>query len=406
MKPVAITGLGAVSACGFGVEKLWGAALRGETAVAEVSFPRIHRQQVKRAARIADSDFETLLPGAKPRFQDRTTILALEAAREAVAQAGLRPEDFGERCGVVVGSGFGGAETIERNYIRFVEDPGGRADVMAIPKLMTNSSASWIAMDWKARGPTYCISTACASATQSIGMAAELVRAGIVDRVLAGGAEALLFDGAFTAWEAMHVMTVDRCRPFSQGRNGMVLGEGAGIVVVESMEAAKARGAEVLAELVGYASTADAVDVLRPDPEGATACIRRALETSGLDPSQVCYVNAHGTGTIANDVAEAQALRAAFGSAFDGLSISSTKPIHGHALGAGGALEFIITVEALRAQIAPPTIDFLGVDPKIGFEPVPGVARACVGDAALSNSFAFGGINASLLVALPGRGRG
>jgi nodulation protein E len=404
LKPVAITGLGAVSGCGRGASRLWEAARDGRSAVRDVTFPRMLRQQVKQAARVDDADYEALLVDAKPRFQDRTTILAIAAAREAVAQAGLGDGDFGDRCGVVVGSGFGGAETIERNYIRFVEEPGGRADVMAIPKLMANSSASWIAMDYKATGPIYCISTACASATQSIGMAADLIRAGIVDRCLAGGAEALLFDGAFSAWEAMHVMTSSRCRPFSRERNGMVIGDGAGVVVLESMDAAQARGAVILCELIGYASTSDANDLLRPDPIGAASCIRKTLESAGIDPRRVGYVNAHGTGTIANDVTETQALRSAFGDAFDGLLVSSTKPIHGHALGAAGALEFIITVEALRAQIAPPTIDFIGIDPKIGFEPVPNVARAFDADAAMSNSFAFGGINASLLVNLPGRG--
>lgn len=404
MKPVAITGLGAVSACGFGAESLWRAARDGVSAVRDVSFPRLQRQQVKQAARIADADFETLLPRAKPRFQDRTTILAVEAAREAVAQAGLGEDDFGERCGVVVGSGLGGADTIERGYIRFLEEPSARSDVMAIPKLMTSSAASWIAMDFKATGPTYCISTACSSASQSIGMAADLIRAGIVDRCIAGGAESLLYDIMFAAWESLHVMTTTRCRPFSRDRNGMVLGEGAGIVVLESMEAARARGATVLAELVGYASTSDASDLLRPDPVGATACVRKTIESAGIDPKRIGYCNAHGTGTIANDQTETQALREVFGSAFDGLLVSSTKPIHGHALGAGGALEFIVTVNALREQIAPPTIDFLGVDPKLGFEPVPNVAKAFSADAALSNSFAFGGINAALLVTLPGRG--
>jgi nodulation protein E len=402
--PVAITGLGAVTACGIGADALWAAARDGRSAVRDVTFPRIHRQQVKQMARIADADFETLLADAKPRFQDRIAILGVAAAREAVARAGLGPDDFGERCGVVVGSGLGGAETIEQGYIRFVEDPASRSDVMAIPKLMANSTASWVAMDFKATGPTLCISTACSSSTQSIGLAADLIRAGVVDRCLAGGAEALLIDGAFAAWEALHVMTTTRCRPFSRERNGMVLGEGAGIVVLESMEAAKARGATVLAELVGYATNADASDLLRPDPVGATACIRKAVASSGLDPARIGYVNAHGTGTIANDVTESNALRTVFGDAFDGLAVSSTKPIHGHALGAGGALEFIVTVEALRNQIAPPTINFLGVDPKIGFEPVPNEARPFTADAAMSNSFAFGGINASLVVALPGRG--
>ncbi len=403
MKPVAITGLGAVSACGLGVERLWTAARDGRTAVADVAFPRIHRQQVKRAARIAEADFAAIATDAKPRFQDRTAILALAAAREAIARAGLEAADFGPRCGVVVGSGFGGAETLERNYVRFVEAPAERSDPMAIPKIMTSSPASWIGMEWKATGPTFCISTACASATQSIALAADLIRAGVIDRCIAGGAESLLVDGVFAAWEAMHVMTTGVCRPFSRERTGMVLGEGAGIVVLEAPEAARARGATVLAELVGQANTSDAADLLRPDPAGATACVRGAVASSGFDPARIGYCNAHGTGTIANDVTEAQALREVFGPAFDGLLVSSTKPIHGHALGAGGALELIVTVEALRAQIAPPTIDFLGVDPKIGFEPVPHVARAFSADAALSNSFAFGGINAALVVALPGR---
>lgn len=403
MRSVVVTGMGAVSACGRGADRLWTATRDGRSAVGDVGFPRIRRQQVKRAARIADVDVEALTADAKPRFQDRTTILGLAAAREAVAQAGLGKDDFGARCGVVVGSGFGGAETLERNYIRFVEDPASRSDVMAIPKIMTSSTASWVAMDFGATGPVLCISTACSSATQSIGIAADLVRTGVVDRCLAGGAESLLFDGVFAAWEALHVMTVTRCRPFSRERNGMVLGEGAGIVVLEAADAARARGAEVLAELVGYASTCDASDLLRPDPAGATACIRGAIGSAGIDPTRIGYVNAHGTGTVANDVAETEALRAAFGDAFDGLAVSSTKPIHGHALGAAGALEFIVTVSALRAQVAPPTIDFLGVDPKIGFEPVPNVARPFAADAAMSNSFAFGGINAALVVTLPGR---
>ncbi|NLH80551.1 MAG: beta-ketoacyl-[acyl-carrier-protein] synthase family protein [Phyllobacteriaceae bacterium] len=404
MKPVAITGLGAVSACGVGADRLWAAARDGVSAVREIDFPRIARQQVKAAARLDAAVHAVLAAQAKPRFQDRTTILALTAAREAVAQAGLGEADFGAGCGVVVGSGFGGAETLERNYVRFVEDPAGRTDVMAIPKIMASSTASWIAMDWKATGPTLCISTACASATQSIGLAADLIRAGVVDRCLAGGAESLLFDAVFSAWESLHVMTTGRCRPFSRDRNGMVLGEGAGVVVLESMEAARARGAEVLAELVGYASTSDAADLLRPDPAGATACMRGAIASSGIEPARIGYCNAHGTGTIANDLTETQALRTVFGAAFDGLLVSSTKPIHGHALGAGGALEFIVTVEALREQIAPPTIDFLGVDPKLDFEPVPNVARPFTADAAMSNSFAFGGINASLVIARSGRG--
>ncbi|MER2606882.1 MAG: beta-ketoacyl-[acyl-carrier-protein] synthase family protein [Siculibacillus sp.] len=401
MRTVAITGMGAISACGIGVEALWTGARDGRSAVREVDFPRIERQSVKRAARILPEDYATLLPNARPRFQDRTAILGVAAARQAIAAAGLEAEHFGSRCGVVIGSGFGGAETLDGNYAKFFERVG-RIEPLAIPKIMTSSAASWTAMDFGVTGPVFCISTACSSATQSIGIAADMIRAGVIDRCIAGGAEALLIDGVFSSWESLHVMTTTKCRPFSRDRNGMVLGEGAGVVVLEAADLARARGAEVLVELAGYASSCDAGDLLKPEPRGATDCMNAALAAAGLPPEAIGYVNAHGTGTIANDVSETEALRAVFGDHFDRLAVSSTKPVHGHALGAGGALELIITIEALRARIAPPTIDFLGVDPKIGFEPVPHVARPFSASAALSNSFAFGGINASLIVALPG----
>jgi nodulation protein E len=400
---VVVTGLGAVSACGIGAEALWLAAREGRTAVRNVSFPRLPRQSVPKAARIADDSFEMLLREAQVRFQDRAAILALAAAREAVAQAGLTDADFGSQCGVIVGSGLGGAETIDRNITKFIETPTARLDPMSVPKTMASSSASWISMEWGATGPTYCISTACSSSSQSIGLAADLVRSGAIDRAIAGGTEALLLDSVFACWEALHVMTATECRPFSLGRNGMVLGEGAGIVVLESLEFAQARGANVLAEVVGYACTNDAADLLRPTAKGATDCMHRTLQRSGLELSDIGYVNAHGTGTIANDQTEAQALREIFGERIEQVAVSSTKPIHGHALGAAGALEFIVTLCALREQIAPPTINFLDVDPRIGLKPVPNVALPFSAPAAMTNSFAFGGINSSLVVALADR---
>ena len=401
MRRVVITGMGAVSACGIGVEALWDAAVTGRSGVREVLFARLSRQSVKNSAKITEADYEVIAKGARPRFQDRVSILAQVAAREAVAQAGLGADDFGAACGVVIGSGFGGAETLDQNYVRTVSLVEQRLDPLSIPKIMTSSAASWVAMDYHATGPTFCISTACSSAAQSIGIAADLIRAGTVERCLAGGSEALLIDGVFQAWEALHVMTPTLCRPFSQDRNGMVLGEGAGVLVLESYEAAVARGATILAELMGFASTNDATDLLRPNPEGAASCMRKALENAGLPAASIGYVNAHGTGTTANDIAESTALRAVFGEGGAFPLVSSTKPIHGHALGAAGALELIITLCALKAQIAPPTINFTTPDPKIGFDPVANVAKPFSANAALSNSFAFGGINASLVVSLP-----
>lgn len=401
MNRVVVTGLGALSACGVGAGALWAAARDGRDGMRPVEFPRIHRQNVRTAGRIADGDVEAARRQRKPRLQDRVAIYALTAAREAVEQAGLGAGDFGTRCAVVVGSGFGGAETLDTNYFRFAEDPTGRVDPFSIPKCMPNSPASWIAMEHGATGPCYCISTACSSAGQSIGLGAQLVRSGAVDLCLAGGAEALLVDGVFRAWEALHVMTPGKCRPFSKDRDGMVLGEGAGIVVLESERAAAARGAPVLAELCGYGTNSDAGDLLRPDAERIADCMRLAIEDAGLEPADIGYINAHGTGTIANDMAETAAMRSLFGSDVDRLCVSSTKPIHGHALGAAGALELIVTIRALIEQVAPPTINFIAVDPKLGIEPVPERARPFTKKAALSNSFAFGGVNASLLVIAP-----
>lgn len=401
MRRVVITGVGAVSACGLGREALWHAARDGDSGVRETIFPRILRQNVKHAAPVPREVWDELALSGNSRFQDRIAMAALAAAREAVGQAGLEPSDFGPRCSVVVGSGFGGAQTLDINYHSLATAPEKRADPFSIPKIMTNAAASWIAMDMKATGPLYCVSTACSSAAQSIGLGAQLIAAGLADRCLAGGAEALLVDATFAAWEALHVMTSTKCRPFSKDRDGMVLGDGAGIVVLETEESARARGAPILAVMAGYGTTSDANDLLRPDPAGSRACMQQALDNAGLALSDIGYVNAHGTGTIANDIAETSAMRAVFGAKFDDVLVSSTKPVHGHALGAGGALEFIVTLEALRAQLAPPTLNFLGEDPKIGFLPVHGSARAFAAPAALSNSFAFGGINASLVIALP-----
>lgn len=401
MKRVVITGVGAISACGIGADVLWGAARDGRTGVRPASFPRHDKQVVKEAAPISDSDYEIATSSVNTRFQDRVSAVAQLAAGEAIHQAGLAETDFGDRCGVSIGAGFGGAKTMDDNFFQLLGEGGSRRiDPMCVPKIMTNAPASWIAMKWGIKGPSYCISTACSSATQAIGLGAMLVASGAVDRCITGGTEAFLVRSVFASWEAMHVMTNDKCRPFSRNRSGMVLGDGAAMFVFESLESAQARGAEIIAEFAGYGTTNDAGDLLRPDRYGAGRSMRLALDHAGIDPSEIGYVNAHGTGTIANDLNETLALRDVFEGHFDRLMISSTKPIHGHALGAGGALELLITLKALTEQVAPPTINFIEVDPKIDFEPVPNTAKPFNASAALSNSFAFGGINASIVLKL------
>lgn len=397
MNRVVVTGVGAVTACGIGADRLWQAARDGITGISPIEFAELPSQHVKNAAAIAASDLETVWSAANPRLQDRVSAIAVAAAREAVSRAMLRPEDFGSRCGVVVGSGYGGAETSDRNMALFARDPAARVDPMSIPKIMTNAPASWIGMEFGATGPTLCVSTACASGTQSIGLAFHMIRAGMVDRCLAGGSEALLSPAVFRAWEVMRVMTATSCRPFSKGRDGMVLGDGAAVLVLEALDSAKARGANILCEVVGFGMSGDAGDLLRPNPLGAAASMKAAIADAGLSAADVGYVNAHGTGTVANEVSETEALHMVFGDRLDEVAVSSTKPIHGHVLGAAGAIEFIVAINALQERIAPPTINFLGVDEKLGIDPVGNVARPFTGDACLSNSFAFGGINASLV---------
>lgn len=399
MNRVVVTGVGAVSSAGIGTEALWQACLNGKSNVREFDFPNITAQKVKNVAPIAQEVLEAVANPREERFQDLIAQMARMAAREAVAQAGLGEGDFGDRCGVIIGSGFGGARTLDINYTKFAHDNSARYDPMAIPKIMNNASASWVAMEFGATGPAICISTACASGAQSIGLAMQLLRAGAIDRCLTGGAEATLVDGTYRAWETMRVMTPDLCRPFSKDRNGMVLGEGAGVLVLETLASAQARGAEILAEMVGYGTSCDAADLLRPAPEGAASAMSQALTDAGLAPEDVGYVNAHGTGTVANDINEVEALRRVFGTELTGMSVSSTKPIHGHTLGAAGALEMIVTIAALRTQMAPPTVNFNEIDPRIGIDPVSGTARVLKTRACLSNSLAFGGINASLIIA-------
>lgn len=389
--------MGAITACGPGVDRLWRSARDGNSAARTVEFPENPRQMIKRAAMLSPEDMEEAWKRGNPRMQDRISAISLTAAHEAVAQAGLGEAEFGERCGVVVGSGYGGADTSDRNMRLFALDPAARVDPMCIPKIMTNASASWMAMEFGTTGPTLCISTACASSTQAIGLAMQMVRAGIVERCIAGGAEALLVASVFRAWEVLRVMTPTLCRPFSRGRDGMMLGEGAAMLVIETEEAALARGAPILAEIAGYGTTSDAGDLLRPDPVGAAACMAAAIADAGLAPADIGYINAHGTGTVANEQSEAEALHRVFGQGLADLAVSSTKPIHGHALGAVGAIELLVSISALRDGIAPPTINFLGVDDKLGIDPVGNVARPFSGDAVMSNSFAFGGINASLV---------
>lgn len=395
---VFITGMGSVTALGLGVEALWLAALEGRTGVRELVLPRISNQLVKKAAHLPDFDATRVLQRDASRSMDRFAQMALVAAQEALTDAGCASgEPLGERCAVLIGSGIGGASTSDIEYYKFYQSHE-RSDSLTVPKVMPNAAASHVSMAFGARGPSLAISSACSSASQAIGFGLMLLRQGLADRALVGGSECLLTPATFRAWEALRVMTLGDCRPFSAGRDGMSLGEGAAVLLLETEAAALARGARPHAELAGFGTTSDAGDIVRPDPEGAARAMQLALSDAGVDARDVGYVNAHGTGTILNDRSESEALRRVFGAHLERLAVSSTKPIHGHTLGAAGAIELAITVRALQEGIAPPTINWQGPDRDCIPDPVPNVGRPVNMTAAMSNSFAFGGINASLVL--------
>jgi nodulation protein E len=395
---VFITGLGAVTAAGLGAETLWHAAREGRSAVGPLELARPVRNNIRIGAQVRGFDPAAHVDAAVLPFCDRFTQFALAAGAEAVAQAGLAEAGpLGPRTATIVGTGIGGAETIESG-IHNAYVTGQRVDPWSVPRLMPNAAASQLSARFGARGPSFAVSSACASGAQAIGIGATMLRSGAVDRALVGGTEACMTGSGMKSWEALRVLSPDLCRPFSKERNGMVLGEGAAMFLLESEEAVAERGVAPLAEVLGYGTTSDAADIVRPDPEGAAGAIMLALADAGLEPAAVDYVNAHGTGTLANDVAESAALKLAFGDQLAVLPVSSTKPIHGHGLGAAGAIELVVTLFALRDGIVPPTINFATQDPRCALDCVPNEARKHPVRVAMSNSFAFGGINAVLIL--------
>ena len=396
---IVISGMGAVSSAGIGAEKLWRAARDGLTQVREVRTPRPYDGRIRIAAQVPEyipSDYieANILP-----FCDPFTQNALIAADEAIAQAGYSRSDIGgSRTAVIIGTGIGGMTTIDNGLYHYYAD-AIRPDPLTVPRLIPSSAAASVGMRYSCLGPTFAVSSACSSATQSIGIGLQMIRFGLADRAIVGGSEACVINGTIRAWEALRVMTPDACRPFSKGRNGMSLGEGAAVFVLETLESAMTRGRVPLCELAGYGTTSDAKDPVRPDVVGASSAMALALEDAGLSPRDIHYINAHGTATHANDITESEAILRIFGDDYGRrVPVSSTKPVHGHALGAGGGLELSITINALREQIAPPTINFVEADPRCPIDAIPNVARPLAIKAAMSNSFAFGGINAVLIV--------
>jgi nodulation protein E len=395
---VVVTGMGAVSAAGVGAETLWRAARDGKPCVGPLEVREPYGGRIRISAQVRDFDIEARVGSEIAPFADHFTAYALVAADEALAQAGIDPQTRqGPRCAALLGTGAGGMHTCDDGFFN-VYLGNKRPDTLTVPKLIPSAGPSAISMRYGATGPCFALASACSSGSQAIGLAVQMIRAGMIDRAIVGGSEACVTNGGMRAWECLRVLTPDLCRPFAKNRNGMVLGEGAAMFVLESEDAARARGAEALAVINGYGTNSDALDPVRPDAVSAASCMTMALEDAGLAPNDIDYVNAHGTATVMNDVTEAEALNRVFGGHCDNLLISSTKPIHGHGLGAAGALELIISIMALREQTAPPNLNTEVQDPKCLIQLVGPEAVKTPIRAVLSNSFAFGGINASLVV--------
>ena len=396
---VVVTGWGVLSSIGNTAETYWSNLARGVSGIAPaVTIPTDLLTQ-KMVAEVKDYDPLKFFDERHAAPMDRFAQFGVIAAREAIAHSGLSFEGgLSEQTATIIGCGVGGQSTLDENYKRLYGDNAKRLHPLVIPKMMVSAPASQISMNCGLRGPAFVVASACASATHAIGLAFQMVRSGAAPVAVTGGAEASISFGGMKSWEALRILAPDACRPFSRDRKGLVIGEGAAVLVIETLEHAQKRGASILGEIVGFGMSADAGDLLSPDAGGMVRAIDGALKDGGLNVSDIQYVNAHGTGTTANDATETEALKRAFGEHAKKLAISSNKSMIGHALGAAGALELVATLMSIREGLIPPTINYLGPDPACDLDCVPNEARATKVDAALSNSFAFGGINAVLAV--------
>jgi nodulation protein E len=392
---VVITGLGVISPLGRNVQEFWNSLSQGMSGIGPIELVDRTRLRFSNAAEVRGYRTEDYFGNGKAGILDRFAQFGLIAAQEAVQASGITWSAKLKECsGIVTGSAMGGQSTEDEAFADLYMRQKTRCNPLAIPRIMTNALTSQISMAYGITGPGFTLSTACSSSNHAIGQAFQMVRDGAIDLAITGGSEAPLSLGNLKAWEAMRVVSQDTCRPFSKFRNGIILGEGAGILVLEAMNLAKARGAEIYGEIVGFGMSSDAHHITQPSSEGAARAIAAALKDAGLQPESIEYINAHGTGTLTNDPTETAAIRAIFGTHADALAISSTKSMHGHALGASGAMEAVATVLSLRNGLLPPTANFIEPDPECNLDVIPNKPRAAQCEYALSNSFAFGGLNA------------
>jgi len=393
---IVITGLGGLCGLGTSAPAIWEAMRAGRSGIAEITTAPLYELKVRVGAEIRQLP-EHGIEKKRLVTMDRYSLLAILAAGEAIAQAGVRVDEANSaRIGAAIGTGIFGAETIEDNYRGLFLEGRSRANVFAVPRIMPGAPAGQVSMAHGLRGPVFGVTSACASSNHAIALAADQLRLGRADIMVAGGTDAPLAYGVLKGWEALRALARETCRPFSADRDGLVIGEGAGVAVLETYEHAVARGATILAELAGSGMSADASDIVSPTVEGPAAAMRACLAEAGLHPEEVDYVNAHGTGTKANDEIETAAIRRVFGAHADRLSVSSTKSMHAHCMGASGGLEMIACVMAIREGLVPPTANYREQDAACDLDVTPNVARSREIRAAISNGFAFGGTNAVL----------
>jgi nodulation protein E len=394
---VVVTGMGVISALGENVAEFWNALIAGRSGVRPMQAVDRAQFRFQNGAEVQNYNPSKYFDDKDQSLLDRFAQFAVVAAREAVQDAHVEwTPDLRERTAIVTGSCVGGQQTEDEGFVSLYKNGSPRVNPFTIPRIMGNGGASRISVEFGVVGPTYTVSTACSSSNHAIGQAFWMVRSGLVDLALTGGSEAIFSLGFLKAWEAMRVVSPDTCRPFSKDRRGIILGEGGAMLVLEPLDAAQARGATIYGELVGFGMSSDAFHITQPSPDGAARAMRGALCDAGLVPEQIGYINAHGTATPANDATETVSIRKVFGAHSDQLAVSSTKSMHGHALGAAGALEAVATLNALYHGVLPPTANYTAADPACDLDVIPNEARRQSVEFAMSNSFAFGGLNAVL----------
>lgn len=395
MARVVITGAGTINPLGADVATTFDAFKNGRCGIGPLDIRDADRLSIQIGAQVRDYDETAHFNRQQIALYDRFTQFTLLAARQAIAQSGLQFNGaLADQAGVILGTSGGGLTTQDENYRVVYEEGKNRVHPFIVPKLMNNAAVSQVSMEFNLRGPSFTVATACASSNHAMGQAFNMVRSGMAPVMVTGGSEAMLCFGGIKAWEGLRVMSRDACRPFCATRNGMVQGEGAGVFVFEDYDHARARGADIICEVAGFAMSSDASDIVMPSKQGAARAISGALRDAKIAATDVGYINAHGTGTAANDKTECAAVADVFGAHADSLMMSSTKSMHGHLIGGTGAVELLACVMALRDGVIAPTIGYAEPDPECAMDVVPNTARDADVDVVLSNAFAFGGLNA------------